>query len=108
MTRNEQDAEIGRVVREHGEARRLLACLETKAEATAKVLHTLADELTRNEKRGTVTSAEYGFIITDPVQGPRELHIPEPKEITDLIEDLHETVKKVQKLKDQRTSFEID
>ena len=108
MTQNEQDAEIGRVVREHGEARRLLACFEAKAEATARILRTLADELTRNERRGTVTRAEYGCIITDPVQGPRELHIPSPKEITDLIEDLHETVKKVQKLKDQRTSFGID
>ena len=108
MTRNEQDAEIGRVVQEHGEARRLLACLETKAEATARILRTLADELTRNERRGTVTRAEYGCIITDPAQGPRELHIPGPKEITDLIEGLQETVEKVRRLKDQRMSFGID
>ncbi len=108
MTRNEQDAEIGRVVREHSEARRRLACIESKAEATARVLRKLADELSKSEKRGNVTKAEYGFIVNDPATGPRELHIPIPEEVTNLIEELHETAEEIRTLKKKRTEFGID
>ena len=108
MTQKEQDAEIGQVVREHAEARRHVTCLENKAETTANTLLAIANELTRKEKRGTVTKTEHGFTITDPVTGRRELQIPSAKEIADLIEDLHKTIEKIRTLKKKRTEFGID
>ena len=109
MTVTEQDACVGRLVRDLADARRELQCLGILAEERADAVYRVGEALqTAETEEVTVEVVEGGLVIKREGHQPRHIQYPDVQAVAALVNDVRAARQRVERLEARRKKLGID